>query len=353
MGPLRRRAASSRSRAPLRPARWRPARGTSAGAVALMLCLSAAGCSSTAEAGRDASVQRAGTAAVALLPIRLGAGEGGWCLTTLAAGGGGCPTYALPARLGPFDGPIIVEHWSGRSGGDGAAGSATGVSVDEAIVLTTSEVMAVSIEGGPPVATHADVALPDQLRGADIELRGGSSKGALGINGPLPFPRSHFVALNAAGQAISQTHDPGPPLQFEEPRRSWGPNAPALRGVCRLNVSAVAGLASEGGSVVPTVEPHADVRGREFVDCIHVSYLVDNWPLQADVLLDAARPGTSPGPLPAMRSLPRQPGISVGPGAEGNLVARRLPFAWLVVEGGENLEQRLTLVKRLKVTLHL
>jgi hypothetical protein len=283
---------------------------------------------------------------VLLIPVS-GAGGGGWCVTTRRTGGSGaCPTSHLPARLGPFLGPIVIEDWSGRS-------STSEGPVNEAVILTTSEVGAVSLEGRAPVTTRAEVVLPDHLRAAVIELRGGAGRGTLGIAAPPPFPRSHFTALNSKGEEIPQTHAPGPPLEFQVPSQTWGRSQRTPRGVCGLEPRGIEGLLFEGGGVMTVVRPHANIRGREFVDCVDTTYLLDNWPLEADVLLDAAHPGSTPAPLPAMLPLTGHPGVFRGPGVEGEMLVRRIPGAWLVVTKGEGLQQRLTLLEHLRATVHL
>ena len=100
------------------------------------------------------------------------------------------------------------------------------------------------------------------------------------------------------------------------------------------------------------VRPHPNVRGREFVDCLRANYLLDNWPIEANVLLDAAHPGSVPALLPAMPPLARHPGVFQGPGGEGETVARRIPNAWLLVSKGKGLEQRLKVLEHLRATFH-
>jgi hypothetical protein len=115
-------------------------------------------------------------------------------------------------------------------------------------------------------------------------------------------------------------------------------------GVCRLRVEDTPGLISEGGRLMTGIKPHTDVRGREFVDCLHARYSLRTRPLEVDVLLDAEHPGSTPAELPAMRPLVGHKGICVGPGTEGNTVARRIPGAWLLITKGKDLQQRLTLL---------
>ena len=119
--------------------------------------------------------------------------------------------------------------------------------------------------------------------------------------------------------------------------------------VCRLEKEGLPGLVFEGGGLMSEIRPHRDIRGREFVGCVHANYLLDNWPLKADVLLDAEHPGSTPAGLPLMRRLAGRPGISQGPGAVGELVARRIPGAWILVWEGEGEDQRLRVPEHLRV----
>jgi hypothetical protein len=105
--------------------------------------------------------------------------------------------------------------------------------------------------------------------------------------------------------------------------------------------------------MMTAVRPHKNVRGREFVDCVQVSYLFGGWPLEVNVLLDGAHPGATPAPLPALRALVGHRGVFEGPGLEAETVARRIPGAWILVARGESLKQRLAALEHLSITLRL
>jgi len=310
--------------------------------LAVAACAESAGGFSQTRASRVTEV--ASDEQVALLP-NLGAGDGGWCMTTLR-GAGGCPSVDHPV----FGGPIVMELWSGQlsSFGGGPHPSSQGW-VREGLVLTTSEVADVSFEGRAPIATHAELALPDHLRGAIVDLRGGSA----GANSLPPLPRLHVAALNSQGEQISQTDALGPPLELEVPNQSWGRSAAEPAGVCSVEVTGLVGLVFQGGGVMTAIKPHPDVRGREFVDCERTTYLLEKWPLEVNVLLDAAHPGSTPAPLPALQPLAGHPGLFEGPGLEAEAIARRIPGAWLLVAEGKDLRQRLTFLEHLRVTSHL
>ena len=250
---------------------------------------------------------------------------------------GQCPT----AHSGPFHAPIVAEIWSGQ----GEPPIQTGV------VLTTSHVAAVSVTGGMVVRTRAESVLPDHLRAAVVEARGGAVRN---IGGFIVSKASlHFTALSSTGTPLFRDVAPRPALEFEVPNRSWDSPASEPAGICTLSVSgALAGLAVQGGSVMTKLSPHTDRLGSEFVSCVSTMYRLSNWPIVAGVLVDASRPGDAPGPLPAMQPLPMHPGILQGPGVEGPTVARRIAGAWLVVAGGKDLVQRLSLLEHLRATVH-
>jgi hypothetical protein len=278
---------------------------------------------------------------VMLAPV-LGAGEGGWCVTT-TRGAAACPS----AGAAVFRGPIVVEMWGGHGGAFGSEGSSVSLAgVREGIVLTTSDVAAVSFEGGAPIPTHPGPALPKGLRGAVLDLRD-SSQGTV----PPRLPRARFVALNSKGKAIAESSAHGPPLQFRVPSRRWGRSEHPQIGVCTVEARKIAGLVSEGGAVMTAIRPHVDVRGREFVDCLQSNYMLERWPIEVDVLVDAMHPGSTPATLPALQSLAGHPAVYEGPGPESDTLARRIPGAWLLVAKGENLGQRLRVLEHLHVMI--
>jgi hypothetical protein len=303
--------------------------------------LSVAACATSAGGGDGVTrVTQVAPGSEVVLQPTLGAGEGGWCLTVVGATG--CPTLHMPTQ----GTPIIVENWSGES-------SSSRGPVREGIALTTGVVAAVSLEGRLPVATHAQPGLPDHLRSVLVELRGGTGRRVLGGNAGPALPRARFKALNSKDEPIVQSRVPGATLEFHFPSQNLGTAQATLRGVCRIVAKNVSGLLYEGGMVMVTVRPHRDVYGKEFVSCIRTSYLLDNWPLAAVVLLDAAHPGTAPASLPTFHRLVGHAGIFEGFTLEGEAVARRTSGAWLIVTKGNGLGQRLTLLEHLRATVHL
>jgi hypothetical protein len=274
---------------------------------------------------------------LALLPIHLRAGDGGWCLTPVTVTG--CPNARLPAQLGPFRGPVIAELWTGTSGSDGS-------SVETRIALTTDDVAAVSLEGRPAVKTHSSPFMPRGFRGAIVDLHGHPKEQSAPA---LPFSR--FIALNAAGQRLAQSYELGPPLTFEAPNRNWEPGAPQPKGPCSARVVGLKSLAFQGGSVMTAVTRHRDIRGREFVDCWHADYVLGKWPVEVDILLDAEHPGARPAALPAMSQLSGHSGVYAGPGTSRESIAARIRGAWLLVTNGAGIQQRLAVLEHARTTV--
>jgi hypothetical protein len=286
----------------------------------------------------------AGAGEIALIPSH-NAGVGGWCLVQLGSGKSGEAGDCRASEGQTFQGPIVAESGNGLVALKGG-----GTWISTVVVLVSAPVAAVSFEGHKRIATHASALLPDHLRGAIVELRGPKADPLR-----LPrFPRGHLIAESRSGKQIPQTFTKGRPLAFEVSVRSWSNGAPVPRGVCGMSVSGVPGLELQSGGVVSAIEPHTDLRGREFLDCAHSYYLLNQkWPLDAYMLLDAAHPGATPAPLPGMQPLAGHRGVFIGPGPDNGELARRIPGAWLAVTAGESFSQRLMLLKHLHATLHL
>ena len=92
---------------------------------------------------------------------------------------------------------------------------------------------------------------------------------------------------------------------------------------------------------------------------------MDGWPLQAAVLLDGHRPGQILGPIPGARPVPGQPDLVNLPlgrvplnydtpisadSPQFSLTAKRVGNAWLVVQGGSRLAQRVHVLNALRIT---
>jgi hypothetical protein len=265
-------------------------------------------------------------------------GSGGWCLVIAESIGCG--------GLGIKGGAILAQDWVGF-GFAGDRGTPRWTIHGNAV--TNGEVAAVSVGVGARIPTRAERALPDHLRAVAVEWHG---------TGPFrKAPRlPRFVALNARGQAIPEpAGQPGEYLlTYPDPLRQWQRPTPEARGACRLIAAGLKQLSAQWGTVVTKIRGYVGSVGRPFLSCVSTEFYFENWPLLAGVLLDGAQPGRVPAPLPAMRALRGHPGVYVAPGSNGDVLARRIPTAWLVVERtGTDFHRALELLKHVRAVIHL
>jgi hypothetical protein len=309
------------------------------GCVVCVSACSSAGDPSQSPAGRRNESQRAGNDEVLLVPILLG-GTAGWCVTVVTKEFGGCSRTLTTPVVSEGCGP---EEYSRH--------------LIEAYALTTSQVAAVSIEGGAPIPTRAESALPDGLRAAFIEIR---SRRVLGRRRRCP----RFTPFDAAGKMVPPSHTAVPPLAFALPGRiSWQSPAHPPSGACMINTTPLPGVSARWGSVATRIASYPELIGGAFLTCADVDYHVfvpagGETDFTAAVLLDAAHPGATPAPLPDMKPLSGHADIFEAPCSVGAMVARRIAGAWLVVEeSGEeeasDFQQPLRLLEHLYATIRL
>jgi hypothetical protein len=108
-------------------------------------------------------------------------------------------------------------------------------------------------------------------------------------------------------------------------------------GVCTISVTELPGVSSRRGSLATRIRSYPELIGRAFLSCIDVGYHVfipggGETDVTATVLLNAAHPGATPAPLPDMKPLHGHSAIFVAPSSGGEMVARRIPGAWVVAE---------------------
>ncbi len=252
----------------------------------------------------------------------------GWCMIyqTPNRSGGKCPV--VPSR----DRPIVAESWASVSHPD----------VSEAVVLTTSAVDAVSVPGGSsPFLTHTEAGLPYGLRAAFVEVPGGSAAER----------RPRLTPLSAAGQPIAGLPATTTPAGYYLQSGAWRRPGHAPHGACAISATPLPGLVAESGRVVMRLVPFTGLIGRPFLPCADTQFVLNGSPLDAGVVLDATHPGTAPAALPGMKALPGRSGVFQAPGWDGRLLGRRTHSAWVVVEGGSSVQQRLTVLEHLHATV--
>lgn len=295
--------------------------------IALAVISCAVVVSSCSAGARSHLVVSVKTEQVALVPD-VDAGTAGWCIVT--GNGGACP-------VGLSGTSIITQSWSGSGPPP----------VYEGYAVTTGKVAAVSVDGGPAIPTRIDRDLPAGWRVVSVEAR---EKG----HSEMPVPR--FAATNAAGERLPATRVRGLPLSIVEVPTRAVPN-PGAAGpsseVCRIRAMSLPGLLPRGGSVITTSRPYATLGGDGLLSCASSSYELEGWPILVGVLLSASHPGTTPTRWPALRPLSGHPGVFESPGIGGEMLARQISGAWLVVAKGKGVQQRATLLEHLSATVNL
>jgi hypothetical protein len=296
-----------------------------------------------ADAGRHAafahvSKARAPVFNVRLWPMLETVGQAGWC-TVIEENGrtGASACGGVATAWQPF---VMVQ-------GDSVGGSHRWITV----AVTLPEVAGVLVEGKTPAegATRASTTplpgLPYGLRGTRIVTRSEEPSGRLPRHQP-PGPRS-VVPLNTAGQPIS--YNPASTIPFQGAIRSWRFPGQPPRAPCELHASGVSGLAARGGKVMSDIRAYPDrIFGRAFLPCIDTEYQLHHMPVDAEVLLDAAHPGTRPAAIPGFKPVPGAPGFFSEGGA---LTARRAANVWLIARQGTGLAQRMRLLRHLTATV--
>ena len=319
------------------------------GFFACAMCVTA--CSSTVDSSRRqarspySSVYGYGVSQLArsdevLLEPSLRGGTAGWCVSVVATEIGACPPIGTPPILSEGCGP---HEYSSH--------------LMEDFALTTSQVANVSIEGGAPIATRAESVLPDGLRAVFVEIH---SQKALDRRRRCP----QFSPLGANGEAIPRSDQSEVVLAAALPGRVvWQSPLRQPHGACGISTTHLPGVAERRGSAATRIIAVPGLIGRAFLSCINVSYHAylpedGETDLSATVLLDAAHPGSTPAPLPGMKPLPNHLGIVKAPSSDGDMVARRISGAWLLVkengeEGSSGLRLSLTLLEHLRTTINL
>jgi hypothetical protein len=266
-----------------------------------------------------------------LLVPNLQGGVAGWCLTVVQEGVRGCaaPRTSL--------GGVFAEGCE-----------PTKSSNVEVYALTNSDVKTVSIGGGPAVATRATAALIGGLRSVVVEIQGSANM----VSRDREFCPS-VTLVGSRGSSNSGRGLQGPPLEVVlAGRQEWRRPKPLARGVCELRTVHLDDYVPRWGNVVTRMSASRVFDGG-FVSCVDSEYFSpEEASMDAAVLLNAARPGATPNSLPGLTALPGHPGIFEAPGSEGELVARRIPHAWLVVEeGGTGIAEALILLAHLRATV--
>lgn len=259
-------------------------------------------------------------------------GNAGWCVF-VPGRQVGCESERLIA-------PILKHDWS----------SGAPPQVTKGFALTTGEVAAVSVNGGPRIPIRSMRGLPDGLRAVAVELPGYELK-----SGGRRGVRLRFTPLDAQGHRIRRRLTHVRLTAFEMPTGPVaGPARPGV-GACRVEQApALAGVEATQAVTLVRVAPVRELLAGALLPCASTTFRMEGAPIVATLLLDAGHPGSEPALWPAVQQVAGRPGVVRGPVVEqgtekGEMVARRVRGAWLAVSKSRGLQQRLVLLEHLRV----
>jgi hypothetical protein len=263
---------------------------------------------------------------VAMYP-GLKAGLVGWCVRVTV---GTIPSShcGLDPRGGA---PIAYESWEATPTGE--LGLAIGPEPLEAVAVDDASTGEPALPVLGPAGVRAAVVLlaaPVTAKSGwydefDVVDRGLRNSGERGWGAP---PRSYSVV---------------------QPTTSWAAPGSAPPGPCSVVVAPLRGLHARSGHVASALAPSPAVLGGGFLSCADTEVAFEHQALEAAVLLNPAAPGAAaPEGLPGATAVPHHPGLYSAPGWTGRLLARRAGDAWLVVEGGTSLRQRIEVLSHLR-----
>lgn len=155
------------------------------------------------------------------------------------------------------------------------------------------------------------------------------------------------VPLDHYGHEIPTTLSPG----YGVSSRWWQQPQRQPTGRCHITSRGLPGLKAEWGHIIDQIKPAPDVQGTAFLSCLSTEYYLNRWGLVAAVLLNARDPRQPVGPIPGTEQVTSHPGLvtSAHTSAFGAITARRDGNAWLVVQGGRDLAQRLQVLNALRL----
>ena len=216
-------------------------------------------------------------------------------------------------------------------------------------LITAGRVASVSVDGGAPIPTAPAAGLQLGYRVVAYEIPFATAAEAH----EFLFGRLLITAraYNAKGQPLppyAGTEPLGQQLETEE----WE-GSDMTHGACRIASSHLPGLTSRGGSVVKVLRPVIDLTGRPFLSCANTKYEYGTQSLEAAIVLDATHPGVPPAPIPATKPVPGHRGVIESRITGEDIVARRVPGAWLLVEGGASLRERVIVLAHLRAATHI
>lgn len=256
--------------------------------------------------------------------------EGGWVGWCLIVRAGAAAVPHCPAAPRAQQG-IAYELWA--AGGAGTLGVALLNPPLEALAVNYSHtaIAAVTVSGVPG------------LRAVLAEIPAAFSTSSFSLDEFEPVEPGVRVSGERGWGHVQRAYSAGLPAS------AWkAPERPPA-GACSITAVKRAGLKPRFGHVATSLLPTPGISGGGLASCIDTEYTFAHAALDAAVLLDAARPGAAtPVALPNAAPVRHHPGLFSAPGWNGQILARRVGQAWLAVEGGASLRQRIQLLSRLR-----
>jgi hypothetical protein len=266
--------------------------------------------------------------------VRLAPGlEGGWvgwCLSVRVSA-----YHATRCPVAPTTSEEIgYESW--EAGGSGTRG----------VALVNAPIEAVAVDD----ASAAEATVP-------VSGVPGVSAALVEIPAPFPAQSQWFDEFEPVYHGFRSSGS----LGFGAPEHAYSASLPASSwqapehppaGVCSIAASRLTGLRPRFGHVATSVTPTPNLAGGGFASCVDTEYSFARSSLDAAVLLDAAKPGAvAPAPLPGAAPVRHHQGLFSAPGWNGQILARRAGDAWLAVEGGASLRQRIRVLSHLSASV--
>ncbi len=223
--------------------------------------------------------------------------------------------------------------------------------------LTGPSVAAVRIGAHLVITPRREPGLPAGDRAVVFYLPAGSPEidppwfptGQLGL--PRGAATLSVVAVGRNGVPISVDQGAQP---FRLAARYWERPEKPPSGACAL--SAPPSYRAYRGTTALRLEPETDVEGAALTSCLSVDYKVAGTTLTAALLVNAKSPTSAPPALFGALPVAGQPGLvnrEEDTGLHSSTLiaftARRDGDAWIVVEGGRGLAQRVQAVQALHV----
>jgi hypothetical protein len=223
--------------------------------------------------------------------------------------------------------------------------------------LTGPKVAAVRIGARLVITPRSEAGLPAGDRAVVFYLPAGSPQfdppwlppGQLGLSDAAKALSVVAVGRNRAAIPIDQNTQP-----FRLPAQYWEQPQKEPRGACAL--TAPPRYRRFRGTTALRLGSEADVEGAAFTSCLSVDYKVAGTTLTAAVLVNAKSPTSEAPALFGASPVAGHPGLvnrEVDTGLHSSsriaFTARRDGRAWIVVEGGRGLAQRMQAVRALHI----